>query len=118
MRGYGNLESTFAIEAQMDDLAERRGLARRASRKKNATRPGDVPPQGLRITSCALEECFDAVARDIRKPIDREHRPGWKRGIGYAGMFHVGGGARVYRSDGCGAIVKLDDFGKVSLITG
>jgi xanthine dehydrogenase molybdenum-binding subunit len=33
-------------------------------------------------------------------------------------MFHVGGGARVYRSDGCGAIVKLDDFGKVSLITG
>jgi len=33
-------------------------------------------------------------------------------------MFHVGGGARIYRSDGCGAIVRLDDFGKVSLITG
>jgi xanthine dehydrogenase molybdenum-binding subunit len=33
-------------------------------------------------------------------------------------MFHVGGGARIYRSDGCGAIVKLDDFGKVSVITG
>ena len=33
-------------------------------------------------------------------------------------MFHVGGGARIYRSDGCGAIVKLDDFGKVTLITG
>src|SRR5258705_3908031 len=33
-------------------------------------------------------------------------------------MFHVGGGARNYRSDGCGAIVKLDDFGKVSLVTG
>src|SRR5262249_8456290 len=28
------------------------------------------------------------------------------------------GGARVYRSDGCGAILKLDDFGKVSLLTG
>ncbi len=118
MRGYGNLESTFAIEAQMDDLAETLGLDRLAIRKQNANRPGDVTPQGLRITSCALEECFDAVARDIRKPLDREPRPGWKRGIGYAGMFHVGGGARVYRSDGCGAIVKLDDFGKVSLITG
>src|SRR5437899_8131295 len=33
-------------------------------------------------------------------------------------MFHVGGGARIYRSDGCGASVKLDDFGRVSLITG
>jgi CO/xanthine dehydrogenase Mo-binding subunit len=118
MRGYGNLESTFAIEAQMDELAERLGLDRLAIRKRNANRPGDVTPQGLRITSCALEECFDAVERDIRKPLARPPRPGWKRGIGYAGMFHVGGGARVYRSDGCGAIVKLDDFGKVSLITG
>jgi xanthine dehydrogenase molybdenum-binding subunit len=77
-----------------------------------------VTPQGLRITSCALTECFDAVGRDIQQPVERALRPGWRRGIGYAGMFHVGGGARVYRSDGCGAIVKLDDFGKVTLITG
>jgi xanthine dehydrogenase molybdenum-binding subunit len=118
MRGYGNLESTFAIEAQMDDLAEKLGLDRLEIRKRNANRPGDVTPQGLRITTCALTECFDAVARDIRKPVAREPRPGWTRGIGYAGMFHVGGGARVYRSDGCGAIVKLDDFGKVALLTG
>ncbi len=118
MRGYGNLESTFAIEAQMDDLAERLGLDRLALRRRNANRPGDVTPQGLRITSCALEECFDAVERDIHRPVARPPRPGWKRGIGYAGMFHVGGGARVYRSDGCGAIVKVDDFGTVSLITG
>jgi xanthine dehydrogenase molybdenum-binding subunit len=33
-------------------------------------------------------------------------------------MFHVAGGARIYRSDGCGAIVRLDDFGAVSLVTG
>jgi CO/xanthine dehydrogenase Mo-binding subunit len=118
MRGYGNLESTFAIESQMDDLAEQLGLDRLAIRKKNANRSGDVTPQGLRITSCAMDECFEAVERDIMKPLARPPRPGWTRGIGYAGMFHVGGGARVYRSDGCGAIVKLDDFGKVSLITG
>jgi CO/xanthine dehydrogenase Mo-binding subunit len=118
MRGYGNLESTFAIEAQMDDLAERLGLDRLAIRRLNANRPGDVTPQALRITSCAFEECFDAVARDIATPPVPPPRRGWARGVGYAGMFHVGGGARVYRSDGCGAIVKLDDFGKVSLITG
>src|SRR5256885_6164605 len=60
---------------------------------------------------------MDPAAEEIRKappPL----RPGWKRGVGYAGMFHVGGGARVYRSDGCGAIVKLDDFGRVTLLTG
>ncbi len=118
MRGYGNLESTFAIEAQMDDLAERLGLDRMEIRRRNATRAGDVNPQGSVITSCGMTECLDAVEREIRTPVTRPPRPGWKRGVGFAAMFHVGGGARVYRSDGCGAIVKLDDFGKVSLLTG
>jgi xanthine dehydrogenase molybdenum-binding subunit len=119
MRGYGNLESTFAIEAQMDDLAERLHLDRVEIRRRNATRPGDVNPQGNVITSCAMTECLDAVEREIgRADAAAAPRPGWRRGVGYAGMFHVGGGARVYRSDGCGAILKLDDFGKVSLLTG
>ena len=118
MRGYGNLESTFAIEAQMDDLAERLGLDRVEIRRRNATRPGDVNPQGNVITSCAMTECLDAVEREMREPAGAPPPAGWRRGVGYAAMFHVGGGARVYRSDGCGAILKLDDFGRVSLLTG
>ncbi len=35
-----------------------------------------------------------------------------------ASMIHVGGGARVYKSDGCGTIIKIDDFGSVNAITG
>src|SRR5437016_12286209 len=115
MRGYGNPESTFAVESQMDDLAERLGLDRLDVRRRNASKPGDVNPQGFVLTSFAMTECIDAAAEEMRRdppPL----RPGWKRGVGYAGMFHVGGGARIYRSDGCGAIVKLDDFGKVAQI--
>jgi xanthine dehydrogenase molybdenum-binding subunit len=117
MRGYGNLESTFAVESQMDELAERLGLDPLEIRRRNATRPGDVTPQGFVVTSCAMVECLDAVAEELTRdapPLP----PGWRRGVGYAAMFHVGGGARIYRSDGCGAIVKVDDFGKVSLLTG
>ncbi|HEU5324191.1 MAG TPA: molybdopterin cofactor-binding domain-containing protein, partial [Methylomirabilota bacterium] len=117
MRGYGNLESTFAVESQMDDLADRLGLDRLELRRRNATQPGDVTPQGFVVTSCALTECLDAAAVEIARD-PPPARPGWRRGVGYAAMFHVGGGARIYRSDGCGAIVKLDDFGRVSLITG
>jgi CO/xanthine dehydrogenase Mo-binding subunit len=116
MRGYGNLESTFAVESQMDDLAERLGLDRLEIRWRNATQPGDANPQGFVIGSCAMPECLAALAdagRGVPPPA-----PGCTRGVGYAGMFHVGGGARIYRSDGCGAIVKLDDFGRVSLVTG
>jgi CO/xanthine dehydrogenase Mo-binding subunit len=117
MRGYGNLESTFAVECQMDELADRLGLDRLDLRRRNASRPGDVTPQGFQITSCAMAECLDAVGEEIARGAPAP-RPGWARGVGYAGMFHVGGGARIYRSDGCGAVVKVDDFGKVSLLTG
>ena len=43
---------------------------------------------------------------------------GVRRGIGIAAMLHVGGGAKIYPSDGCGTILKLDDFGHVTLLTG
>jgi CO/xanthine dehydrogenase Mo-binding subunit len=117
MRGYGNLESTFAVESQMDELADRLGLDRLEVRRRNATKSGDVNPQGFVITSCAMRECLEAAAEAVgaaAPPVP----PGFKRGVGYAAMFHVGGGARIYRSDGCGAVVKMDDFGKVTLITG
>jgi CO/xanthine dehydrogenase Mo-binding subunit len=117
MRGYGNLESTFAVESQMDDVAERLGLDPLEIRRRNASGPGDVNPQNFVLTSCAMRECLEAAADEIARDTPPLW-PGWKRGVGYAAMFHVAGGARIYRSDGCGAIVKLDDFGKVSLITG
>jgi xanthine dehydrogenase molybdenum-binding subunit len=117
MRGYGNLESTFAVESQMDELADRLGLDRLEIRRRNVSKSGDVNPQGFVITSCAMSECLAAVAEAIERPA-APPEAGWRRGVGYAAMFHVGGGARIYRSDGCGAIVKMDDFGKVALITG
>ncbi len=117
MRGYGNLESTFAVESQMDELADRLGLDRLEIRRRNTTKSGDVNPQGCVVTSCAMRECLEAVADAVDRPAPPPEA-GWRRGVGYAGMFHVAGGARIYRSDGCGAIVKMDDFGKVALITG
>ena len=35
------------------------------------------------------------------------------RGVCMASLMHVGGGGRIYRSDGSGLILKLDDFGNV-----
>jgi xanthine dehydrogenase molybdenum-binding subunit len=118
MRGYGNLEASFAVEAQMDELADACGLDRMEFRRRNANQPGDVTPQDYRITTCAFTECLDAVEAEIQAAAAEPAPPGRKRGVGYAGMFHVAGGARVYRSDGCGAAVKVDDFGHVTLSTG
>jgi CO/xanthine dehydrogenase Mo-binding subunit len=114
MRGYGNPQATFAIESTMDMLAEAAGIDRLAFRRINANQPGDVTPQDYRITTCGLGECMSEV----------EKRLGWGEvteagvGLGVASLIHVGGGARIYKSDGCGAMIKLDDYGKASVFTG
>ena len=115
-RGAGNPQITFAIEQQMDALAEELGMDPVEFRIINANRPNTVTPQGLKITTCELRECLRRAAEEI----------GWRgrgmagpnRGIGFAAFFHVGGGARVYRSDGCGTVLSVDDFGLVTVITG
>jgi len=114
MRGYGNPQATFAIESAMDILAEAAGIDRIEIRRINSNRPGDETPQGLKITTCGLPECIDAVEKtlDLEKPKIRGE------GVGIASLIHVGGGARIYKSDGCGAIIKLDDFGKADVFTG
>lgn len=116
MRGAGNPQINFAIESQMDILAEKLGIDPVEFRLKNVNHPGDTTPQGMHITTCAMEETIKLAARKIGwKGV---HREGRNRGIGFSTLFHVAGGARVYKSDGCGAIIKIDDFGKITIITG
>lgn len=115
-RGYGNPQATFAIESQIDALAEMAGIDPLDFRMRNANTPGEVTPQHFNIITCALRECIDVVAQKLDWRQNRGRRDG--RGIGMASMIHVGGGARVYKSDGCGTIIKIDDFGTVNVITG
>ena len=118
VRGFGNPQATFAVEQQMEELADALGIDPMEFRLKNANQPGDVTPQGLRITSCGLSECLEAV-RD--KSGWNERRGAMRsecRGLGAAAYVHVGGGARIYGSDGCGAMIKIDDSGRVALISG
>lgn len=118
MRGYGNPQATFAIESNMDQLAEVSGIDSLEFRMMNANEPGEVTPQRFKVTSCALKECIEEVGRrlDWSRKKQGKRKPG--RGIGMASLIHVGGGARVYKSDGCGTIVKVDDFGNVDVFTG
>jgi CO/xanthine dehydrogenase Mo-binding subunit len=116
MRGYGNPQATFAIDSQIDILAEMAGIDPLDFRMRNANTPGEVTPQNFKINTCGLRECIDVVAQKLDWRQNRGRIDG--RGIGMASMIHVGGGARVYKSDGCGTIIKIDDFGTVNIITG
>jgi len=138
VRGYGNPQSTFFVETMMDRLAESIDMDPVEFRLLNSNEPNTVTPQGLVITSCGLKECLETVASAADQtdsvgeqkeergrglafaslPANQKQYGTIRRGIGFAATLNVGGGARIYRSDGCGAIVKVDDFGHVTLITG
>ncbi len=124
-RGYGNLQATFAVEAHMDKMAEAIAMDPLEFRLRNAQVTDEVSGQGMVFRSCGFQECLTTAAE--RSDYQRKHRdyaarrgePGrFKRGIGMASMLHVGGGAKIYPSDGCGTILKLDDFAHLTLITG
>lgn len=124
-RGYGNLQATFAVEQHMEQLAQAIGMDPLAFRLKNAQAAGEVSGQGMVFRSCGFQDCLRIAAersdytRKQRENAAQQRAPGAvKRGIGMASMLHVGGGAKIYPSDGCGTILKLDDFGHVTLITG
>jgi xanthine dehydrogenase molybdenum-binding subunit len=114
MRGYGNPQATFAIESTMDMLAREAGMDPVEFRLLNANTGGEVTPQNFRITTCGLRECIEEVKRRLNWDSPRERG----EGVGIASLIHVGGGARVYKSDGCGTIIKVDDFGRVDVFTG
>ena len=116
MRGYGNPQATFAIESCLDQLAEKAGIDPLEIRRINANEPGELTPQNFKITSCGMKECIDEVVKRLDWKNNRGKGNG--RGVGMASLIHVGGAARVYKSDGCGTIIKVDDNGKVDVITG
>ena len=124
-RGYGNLQATFAVEAHMDKLAEEIGMDPLEFRLINAQDPGEITPQGMNFKSCGFKDCLrTAASRSDYQTKFQAARAKWndgnpiKRGVGMASMLHVGGGAKIYPSDGCGTIIKIDDFAHITLITG
>jgi len=151
-RGYGNPQATFAIERNIDLMAEKLGVDKAEIRLINANFKDEITGQGLKFLSCghkdALKTVIDKsgynkgtvchsresgnpessiVEQDVKldsgflrndKFILQRDSERYKRGIGFASMLHVGGGAKIWRSDGCGTTVKLDDFGYLTIITG
>lgn len=121
MRGYGTPQVTFAIEANLDELAEKAGLDPLEVRRRNAHEAGETSPQGFHFRTCGHRECLDTVAERLQWGAKRNRSPatGTKvRGVGMASLLHVGGGAKIYKSDGCGTIIKMDDQGRVDVYSG
>ncbi len=119
-RGYGNPQATFALERNIDLMAEELGMDKAQIRLINANFPGETTGQGLIFHTCGHKEALETVIEKSGYNGKREENSSgrFKTGIGFASMLHVGGGAKIYRSDGCGTTVKFDPYGQLTIITG
>src|SRR5690348_15009661 len=60
-RGHGTTQPRYAVEVHLDKLAHDLGLDPAELRRRNLVAPYSRTVNGLRITTCALDECIDRV---------------------------------------------------------
>jgi len=119
-RGYGNPQATFSLESNIDLMAEELGIEKDKIRLINGNFAGEVTGQGLIYKTCGLIPAMEKVINEsnFKKSSTSSKDGRYRKGIGLASMLHVGGGAKIYRSDGCGTRLNLDHFGYLTIITG
>src|SRR2546422_5652748 len=102
-------QANFAVESQMDIIADALGLDPLELRLKNIVREGDEGPTGQVLNAVGLEECLRKAAAAIAW---NDRRPARWRGKGLAcGWWTTTGGSS-------GVYVKINPDGTVALNTG
>lgn len=98
-RGHGTPQPRFAIEVQMDKLAEDLGLDPATIRLVNATDPFTRTVNHLRITSNGLRECVERVVASSGFREKHGRLPA-RRGVGLAVSAYLSGaGLPIYWND-------------------
>lgn len=124
-RGYGATQGTFAVESQMDEIAEKLGIDPIELRQKNIIQPHDIIRLGREeahdhfhlIGSYGVPECFNKVTQALNyvpgmQPSVNGHL---QRGVGFAVSMQGSGLAKIHSA---GVKLSLKNDGKYELRTG
>jgi 4-hydroxybenzoyl-CoA reductase subunit alpha len=133
-RGHGTTQPRYAVEVHLDKVAHDLGLDPAEFRRRNLVKPYSRTVNGLRITSCALDECLDQV---IERSNWHEFRAAqsnvttsqsskiseapFKRGLGLAASSYIcGAGKPIYWNDlpHSAVQIRLDRGGGVTVYCG
>ncbi len=116
MRGHGVPQMRFAFESQMDMIAEDLGLDPVEIRLINAIKEGEEHPAKLTIRTCGFSESIGKAARALSWQEQRKRNVKNRGvGLGCSGFFC---GVNNLRHLGSGAVVKIEEDGAVTLLTG
>ena len=122
-RGHGAPQLRFAIESQLDMIAEELGIDPVAIRLINARESGEQLPNGDNVHNCGLKESIKKAAEHTqflekfgqsRKGDSEDSHIRKGIGIGVSSYF---GGSLIYPNSSS-AEVKMNDDGSATLLTG
>jgi len=122
-RGHGAPQIRFAVESQLDMLAEELGLDPIEIRLKNARQPGETLPNGDHVHNCGLADCIRKAAAHtgFRSVYGRSRGQAsgqgtLRRGIGI-GVSSYFSGSLIYPNSSS-VVVKMNDDASATLLTG
>lgn len=118
-RGYGVVQTYYALDIQMDEAAEKLGMDPAELKLKNAVRDGDLSPSGHPIVGHGLEDCIRRGIQEVdwknrgQSPVNSRVKRGWGMGCEMHGSSAYPG----IKEQG-NATVRMNEDGTVQLFTG
>ena len=122
-RGHGAPQIRFAVDSQLDMIAQELGMDPISIRLKNARQSGEVLPNGDNVHNCGLSQCIQKAAdhTGFKQKYGRK-RPAAVlkdpicRGIGI-GVSSYFSGSLIYPNSSS-VVVKMNDDSSATLLTG
>ena len=116
MRGHGIPQARFAVERQLDMIADRIGVDPAQIRIKNSIHAGEPHSAGFVINTCGFSESVTKAAEAIGWSKKRGKMP-LGRGVGLAGASFPSGVSNMSHISS-GAVVQLGRDGAVNVLSG
>ena len=116
MRGHGIPQARFAVERQLDMIADRIQVDPVEIRIKNSIHAGEPHAAGFVINTCGFSESVEKAAKAIGWTEKRGKLPPG-RGVGLAGASFPSGVSNMSHISS-GAVVQLGRDGAVNVLTG
>ncbi len=120
-RAFGTQQMTFPLDSHLSVLAGMIGMDPVEVHLRNAIRAGDTSVHGWHIGSCGLSECVKLASEGVGWKQKRGRQGGngpRRRGVGMGSGLHVSANRQLANWDGSTAVIKVNEDGRVNLITG
>jgi len=123
MRGYTSTPIHYAMEAELDEIANQIGMDPSEFRLKNQLHVGDIiPVNGLPVSSSGLRECIlkgrEAIGWERRQKVVGSEGNKMKRGIGMACYSHYSPMLKSHERSVGNAVLKVNLDGSFHLLLG